>query len=239
MRRILVHTQRGYLLFMVISLTACSAGTKSVSHETTSEMSIGHSDLGVEQPDLGASNDTTDASGSGHPLSTCESGYQAPQAMTISGYPALVEASGLAASRRIADRYWVHNDSGHDPIVYSLDQMGGLLGRLTVPVNATDWEDLAVARCPGRDDSCIWIADIGDNLNRRPEVSIVIVPEPARLGDSVPEDIWTLRVQYEDGPKDAEAIFVAGDGSRFWIIEKAEGRKIKLYESQGALRDGG
>jgi hypothetical protein len=159
--------------------------------------------------------------------------------MTIAGYPELVEASGIAASRRINNRYWLHNDSGHDPIVYSLNQMGNVMGRLTVPVDATDWEDIAVARCPGRDESCIWIADIGDNLSQRSNVSMIITPEPAETGDRVADDVWTLKIQYEDGPKDAEAVFVASDGSRFWIIEKAEGRKIKLYESQGALRNGG
>ncbi|MBV70606.1 MAG: hypothetical protein CMH52_04580 [Myxococcales bacterium] len=239
MKRMSMTIQDTWPFVIAIMMGACSAGTKAVSDEMQPEMTLGQSDLGMRLLDVSHQNDQTHAADSGQAASVCDSGYQAPQSVPIAGYPDLVEASGLAASRRIEHRYWIHNDSGHEPIVYSVDQQGRLMGRLTIPVNAIDWEDMAVARCPGRDDSCLWIADIGDNLSQRSEVSMVITPEPDGPGDRVADEVWTLRVLYEDGPTDAEAVFVASDGSRFWIIEKAGGRRIKLYESQGTIRNGG
>ncbi len=231
----------GYKLLIstTIFMNGCSAGTQSISNHTRSDMSHHETDFRHENFDSGQRDGPINPPPSGQSSTQCESGYERPEAINIVGEPSLVEASGIAASRTLADHYWVHNDSGHDPVVYSINQRGQLTGRLTLPTTATDWEDIAVSGCPGRVGSCLWIADIGDNLSERDDVSIIITPEPTSSGDQDAVNIWTLKVQYEDGPTDAEALFVSKDGSRFWIIEKTDGRRTKLYESQGALRDGG
>ena len=40
----------------------------------------------------------------------------------------LIEVSGIAASRRVAGRWWVHNDSGDGPYLYAIDASGALQG---------------------------------------------------------------------------------------------------------------
>src|SRR4051812_481526 len=75
------------------------------------------------------------------------------------------EASGMAISRRIQGRLWVHNDSGA-PVVFGVDENGRVVQRVSITgATLRDWEDIAVAPCAGG--SCLYIADIGDNEAHR------------------------------------------------------------------------
>ena len=130
--------------------------------------------------------------------------------------PRLNEASGIVASRRHPGIYWVHNDSGDRPFLYTTDSTGADLGRLFVNgATATDWEDLAIGPCTKSEGTCLYIGDIGDNGARRHSISVYVVPEPdpptspADTARTVqPED--TIELRYPDGPHDAEAIAVIG-----------------------------
>src|SRR5688500_9901929 len=55
----------------------------------------------------------------------------------------LVEASGLAASRRHADVYWTHND-GSDGVLHAVKPDGSTIARLKVKAKFSDWEDVAI-----------------------------------------------------------------------------------------------
>lgn len=104
-------------------------------------------------------------------------------------------------------------------------------------LDGTDTEDLAVGRCDASGNrSCIYVADIGDNVAARDSVSITRVVEPD-LSDGVPpspvpgEDV---RLTYPDAPADAEALLVDRAG-RMLIVTKAAGRKgrgaARLYQA--------
>ncbi len=132
------------------------------------------------------------------------------------------EVSGIAASRLNPGCYYVHNDSGDQPRVYLIDQAGQT--RLTVYLRgagALDYEDIAVGPGgqPGTFD--VYVADIGDNLARRPYVTIYRFAEP-RLADqprqSAEVQPVAYRFRYADGPVDAEALAIhprTGDGYIF------------------------
>jgi hypothetical protein len=130
--------------------------------------------------------------------------------------PELGEASGLALSRRTPGILWSFNDS-HDPTVYALDTNGQLRGHVRV-TGATEknWEAIAAARCPRG--NCLYIADIGDNKEKRPEVTVYRVPEP-RPSDTATAPAERLVAAYADGPHDAEALFVSREGT-IYIITK-------------------
>jgi hypothetical protein len=149
--------------------------------------------------------------------------------------PELTEASGLAASRRVAGRLWAHNDSGA-PVLFALDPRGAVTGRFTVPgAEVEDWEAVAVGACPAG--ACIHVADIGDNKARRRRISIYRIPEPSDNNETPPAS-EVFHATYPDGPHDAEALLIAPDG-RLFIVTKGETGPVALYAFPRELRPGG
>jgi hypothetical protein len=122
--------------------------------------------------------------------------------------PEIPEASGLAVSRRATGLLWTHNDSGSAAVLFALDTVGAVRGRVRVPVRTRDWEDVSAARCPSGD--CLYAADIGDNGRARRRVVIYRVPEPAP-GDAETAAPEVFNATYADGPHNAEALFVIGE----------------------------
>ena len=94
-------------------------------------------------------------------------------------HPQITEASGMVASRRLADVLWVHNDSGSGPVLYALNPQGQCLGRFDVTgAKARDWEDIARGPGPDPDLDYLYIGDIGDNRGKREFITVYRVPEP-------------------------------------------------------------
>ncbi len=135
----------------------------------------------------------------------------------------LIEASGLAASRRHSDLLWALNDSGHRPVLYALDASGADLGRVTLAgVNNVDWEDLAAFVWQG--ESYLLVADIGDNRGQRDRVVLHALPEPpaddqGRFSGEV-QPAWSLTFTYPDGPRDCEAVAVDETAGRILLLSK-------------------
>ncbi len=129
--------------------------------------------------------------------------------------PDVEETSGLAVSRRDPNVLWSHNDSGNAAVLFALDPKGVMRGRVRVPVRTRDWEDISVGRCPSGD--CLYLADIGDNGQRRRQVQIYRVAEP-QPGDHETALPDVFNATYADGPHNAEALFVIG--SDLFIVTK-------------------
>jgi hypothetical protein len=144
------------------------------------------------------------------------------------------DASGLAVSRRVPGRLWTHNDSG-EPVLFALDARGSVVGRLQVSgARVEDWEALAVGPCG--DQSCIYIADIGDNEAGRNRITVYRLPEPQDAsGSAKVGDVYSAT--YPDGAHDAEALFVTPDG-RVHIVTKGETGPIALYRFPAQLQSG-
>jgi hypothetical protein len=147
--------------------------------------------------------------------------------------PGLIEASGLAASRR-GDRLWAHNDSGQ-PIVHALDASGKIVGQVRLTgAKVEDWEAMAIGPCDGG--SCLYLGDIGDNDAERRSITVYRVPEPeAPRGSVAVKDV--LQASYPDGSHDAETLLVAGDG-RLYIVTKGETGHVGLYRFPQTLQAG-
>jgi hypothetical protein len=138
--------------------------------------------------------------------------------------PTLLEASGVALSRRAPGVIWSHNDSG-EPFLHAFDTTGVSRGRVRIPNAAVvDWEDISVGPCPGR--TCLYVADIGDNGRARRSVTIYRVPEPQPSDtESAAPEIFTA--VYPDGAHDAEALFVVGDD--LFIVTKEAAAAIYRF----------
>ncbi|MGB5757310.1 MAG: hypothetical protein WBM50_10375, partial [Acidimicrobiales bacterium] len=121
--------------------------------------------------------------------------------------PALIEASGVVASRRHDGVLWAHNDSGGAGGIHGFNLAGDDLGFFGLgPADAripvTDVEDIALF------EDRIYLADIGDNLRQRSAVAIHVFDEPAPGGGGDLTDVTTIQARYPDGPSDAEALLV-------------------------------
>ena len=128
--------------------------------------------------------------------------------------PALDEISGVVVGHRMDGVLWVEEDSGNDAAVYALEPTGEVVAEVTVDgATNEDWEDLAWAK--GR----LWVGDIGDNERDRSAIQVYSFREPRDRGvTSV--DATIVRLRYEDGPHDAEAMFVDPRDEHLYIIEK-------------------
>src|SRR5712664_1722520 len=162
-------------------------------------------------------------------------------AQAIFQSPRLIESSGVAVSRAYPDVLWTHNDSGDGPYLYATDLRGTDRGALFVPgADAIDWEDMSLGPCPVafplqprppvvNADTCVYLADTGDNLEFRPFVTIYAVPEPAppeRASDtsgttSAPA---VLRLRYPDGAHDVEAVYVSPRDTAVYLVSKGATR---------------
>ncbi len=74
------------------------------------------------------------------------------------------ESSGLL---RIDGRYFTHNDSGHEAVLYEIDLFGNILRKIKIEhAKNIDWEDIT------QDESNVYIADIGNNAGTRKDLAI-------------------------------------------------------------------
>jgi hypothetical protein len=157
--------------------------------------------------------------------------------------PRVTEASGIVASRLNPGVLWVHNDSGDDARLYALAADGASLGSLKLTgVEASDFEDIAAARCPGGDGHCLWVGDVGNNNFDRQDLSLIIVEEPLvgvqGLGDAEARPAFVVELSYPGDPINSEALIVEPDGSGFALFEKIDGRELRVFGHSGAIVDG-
>jgi hypothetical protein len=137
----------------------------------------------------------------------------------------LPEASGVAASRRTPGVFWAHNDSG-EPILFALDRTGTITARVGVTgARVDDWEDIAVGPCAG--DTCLYIADIGDNDGRRKSITIYRTREPG-IGDRATAPVERFHAIYPDTPHDAEALIVT-PREEVLVITKGDPGPVAVY----------
>jgi hypothetical protein len=155
--------------------------------------------------------------------------------------PDLRESSGVVRSTRPRVLFTI-NDSGNPPEIFATDSSGRPLGRWRVPgVGNRDWEALSTGPCPSG--TCFYIGDIGDNLERRPQVVLYRVGIPGfevfRGGiDPAPLNLDSAVVRYPDGPHDAEAMWV-GDGGGMYVVSKGRSGGVKLYRLPASAFGGG
>ena len=154
---------------------------------------------------------------------------------------ALDESSGVALGIRDPSVLWTHNDDGS--ILFAVDSAGALLGSRPVRPELRDWEDIAVAPCVTHG-SCLYMADTGDNAERRPAGNIHIrrVAEPSLSGPepSLTAGQGTLRtevfpIRLPDGPRDIEGLFVL-PGERVHLVTKGRNHAVTVYRYPGPLR---
>ena len=135
--------------------------------------------------------------------------------------PRLAELSGLVVVGR---RMLAVSDGGDSLDVLVLDRSCAVVDVRSAPVDPYDPEDLALSA-----DGTVWVSDTGDNDARRDTVAL-----HALRADGT-EDLF--RLAYPDGPRDAEALLVAPDGTPYLVTKEVMGAS-KVYRPGAALVDG-
>lgn len=142
----------------------------------------------------------------------------------------IAEASGIVASSRSPDLFYVHNDSGDRARFFAVDRKGATRATFRVTgVFALDWEDIARGPCGAA--SCLFLGDIGDNLKFRGSVTIVRVaePDPALTGErDVPAE--RMNIAYPDGPHNAETLMVHPTTGALTIVTRTGSGPPAVYE---------
>ncbi len=167
---------------------------------------------------------------------------------------AIVEASGLVASRDNADVVWVHNDSGDSARVFAISTQGDLLGtyNITEPGTGTfaparDFEDIAIG--PGPEDGVTYlhVGDIGDNGASRSSIRVYRIAEPVVYGHQGASPVtrnlnqgqWeSITLQYPDGAHNAEGMFVDPNTGDLFIVTKT-GSPTGVYRATKAQLESG
>lgn len=166
-------------------------------------------------------------------------------------HPPVDEMSGIVQGRLNDNVWWVHNDSGDEPRLFAIDSTGAVRvhsflrrryavgaetdtsdeptwpGVRLAPASHIDFEDIAI------DDSTLYVADIGNNLNARRNLGIYVVPEPDVLSARI-RPLKYISIAYPDQTSfpadppyfDAESLFVI-DG-RLHILTKRRTREREL-----------
>lgn len=153
--------------------------------------------------------------------------------------PRLTEISGIVHSTTHENIGWVHNDSGDTARVFAVDLISGqVAGAYTLSgIDAYDWEDIAIHHDPSGGPSTIYIADTGDNFERREEARIHAFVEPSVLADAqVISQVETMRVRFVQGPTNVECLTTLADGTLV-LASKPDRAETSLF-SLGAFADG-
>ncbi|MET0285185.1 MAG: hypothetical protein ABW352_11975 [Polyangiales bacterium] len=144
----------------------------------------------------------------------------------------LDEVSGMAASRRQRDLFWVHNDSGDDARIFAVRRDGELRAEVVLDgIDARDFEDISLHG------DTLYVADTGNNLKRRASVQIHVLPEPRipREGTAVKlhRTPRTVEITYDDGRHDVEAMLVDARGD-VYLVHKSH--PLAYIEKVGVYR---
>ena len=142
----------------------------------------------------------------------------------------LVETSGVAVGVRSPGLIWTHNDGGRRPFLYAVDGHGQIQARIEVDRSMNDWEDIARGSCDLG--ACIYLADTGDNDERRDNIFLYRLAEPEGEGRVEAE---RYQMVLPDGPRDIEAMYVLPTEQIFFVT-KGRNHPVTIYRYPPPLR---
>ena len=144
------------------------------------------------------------------------------------------EASGIAVSRKYPGRLYHVNDSGGGPYFYLTDMKGAGTQRVKIEGliydRSSDYEDLGLGRC-GLNKSCLFIADIGDNREKREYARLILVEEKEDYASSV-TPVSVIKLVYPDRAHNAEGLAVHPNGDVYVLTKEENLDKLEAYPSR-------
>jgi hypothetical protein len=138
-----------------------------------------------------------------------------PDVVSRMSDPRITESSGLAVSVKHEDLAYTINDSGNAPIVFAVKiSTGAVVGTTTITGRTPlDTEAIAIDG-----DGELWVADTGDNRERRTDVALYALPEPGPGRHSVAASRYPLT--YPSGPADVETLMINPRTGDKYVVTK-------------------
>ncbi len=148
---------------------------------------------------------------------------------TIKEPLAMVESSGLAASRNYPGIIWTHGD-GSSRFLFAMRTNGAYIRSFPVGASFVDWEDI-MADAFGN----LYLADTGSDGAVRSHVKIhrVREPNPFKAANVPVERTWYVR--FPGDRPNCEAFFVL-DGKGYLVTKKELGGRVTIYGFELANR---
>ena len=117
--------------------------------------------------------------------------------------PRITESSGLALSRAYDGIVYTINDSGNDPLIFAIELKTGRTVGVTRVEGGTlsDTEALAIDR-----EGTLWVADTGDNAERRKDAALYALPEQGPGDHTVVASRYPI--SYDADSHNVEALLV-------------------------------
>ncbi len=208
------HAGDMLMLPLILSLLACTPlGVDSSLLD----------DTGTPPGETGETSETDDTGDSGETGDTdvddpdCPDFDEAVEAGTM----AWGEVSGLAAAS-VDGVLWAHSDAqGSGSEIYAISTSAELLGTFVLSgVSDYDFEDIARGPGPEAGVSYLYIADTGDNSERRSSVTIYRFPEPTSFGDAMITGVESIELTYPGGARDVETLIVDPVNGDLILVER-------------------
>ena len=205
-------------------LVGCSGETPTSSGGGSSGSSGSHATSGP-----GSTTGTGSTTGGGVTSGSTGSGgvtcptCSAPTQIGALSSAAWNEISGIVASKDHPGSYYIHNDSGDSARFFAMDASGADQGTFNVSnATAVDWEDIGRGPCANASESCLFLADMGDNSAKRTDYKLYRVKEPATLGaGSHAVTAEVIPFSYPDGSHNAECLLVNPATGEIVVVTKA------------------
>jgi hypothetical protein len=144
------------------------------------------------------------------------------------------EASGLASSIKNPGMLWTHNDSGNSAEIFLIDSEAKCKATIQFPnLKNRDWEDIAVGPGPNKNESYVFIGEIGDNYSQYDFKYIYRLKEPVlrtekKSFETEITEVDSIKFNLSDGARDTEALMVDPLTRDIYIFSKRE-KEIGLY----------
>jgi hypothetical protein len=155
--------------------------------------------------------------------------FEKPLVLGTNKNKKLEETSGLAASVNFPGHLWAHNDSGHPPKIFLLDEQARTTKTFTLNgAKNRDWEDIAMGSGPTAG-NFLYVGDIGDNVRRNKYKYIYRFSEPDENQNELIDRFDTLIIRLEDGIFDSEALLCDPQTKNIYLLSKQQ-KKSGVYE---------
>src|SRR5688572_25217244 len=142
---------------------------------------------------------------------------------------AMVESSGLAASKQYPGIIWSHGD-GSSRFLFAMRTNGAYIRSFPVGASFVDWEDIMADNFGN-----LYLADTGSDGDPRSHVKIhrVREPDPDRLKNVQVERTWFVR--FPGSRQNCEAFFIL-DGRGYLVTKEELGGSVTIYDFELANR---